>query len=119
MSARWLRDSRGAVLLEAILAIALLATIGSAAAWLASEQLRAVGRTHEREQEVRRANRLLTAVSLWPRENLDRHLGDTKQGPWRMRIDRVTPVLYAVSLADTMTGNVLLRTALLRHEADR
>lgn len=105
---------RGAVLLEAIVALAVLATVGSAGAWMASESIRTVNRVHEREAGVRAASRFLTAVSLWPREDLDRHLGTTAQGPWDLYIERVRPPLYAVSLADTTTGMVVLRTALFR-----
>lgn len=109
---------RGAVLLEVMVALAVLAMIGSAAAWQASEAIATVQRTHQREREVRAANRLLTAVSLWPRDDLDRHLGSTKQGVWRLRIDRPAPTVYAITLADSATGTVLLATALFR-EADR
>ena len=112
-------DRRGAVLLEALIALAVLATIGSAAAWSASEAMRAVGHVHEEEMRVRSAARLLTATSLWPRADLDRHLGSRGQGPWRMRIDRPRSSLYEVSLTDTLTGRVLLRTSLWRPEPNR
>ena len=113
------RDRRGAVLLEALLALAVLGTVGSAAAWMASEAIRAVGRVHEEEARVRAATRLLSAVSLWPREDLDRHLGWRAQGSWRMRIDRSHVTLYEVTLADSATGKVLLRTSLFREEPSR
>jgi|ERR1041385_1364296 type II secretory pathway pseudopilin PulG len=113
-----LNDRAGAVLLEALVALAVLATVGSAAAWTASESIRAVGRAHEAEARVRLASRLLTAASLWQREDLDRHLGAKTQGPLRMRIDRPRTTLYEVSLMDGVTGRVLLRTSLLRPEPD-
>lgn len=106
----------GAVLLEIMIALAVLATVGGTSAWMCSEAIRAVSRAHAAEVEIRGANRLLIAVSLWPREDLDRHLGDTPQGPWRLRVDRVQPDLYEVTLADTATGRVLLGTALFREE---
>jgi len=118
--AQWrLLDRRGAVLLEALVALAVLATVGSAAAWTASEAIRAVGRVHETETQIRSAARLLTAVSLWPREDLDRHLGSRRQGPWRMQINRVHPTLYDVTLADAVTGRVLLWTTLFRDDVNR
>src|SRR6266550_577741 len=94
----WIPDRRGAVLLEALVALALLATVGGAAAWTASEAIRAVGHVHDTESRIRAAARLLTAVSLWSREDLDRHLGSRAEGPWRMRIDRPRPMLYEVTL---------------------
>jgi type II secretory pathway component PulJ len=117
MTERRKRSRRGAVLLETIVALTVLATVGSAAAWMAAESMRAVNRVHERESELRRAARLLTAVSLWPREDLDRHLGRTVQGPWVMGIERTDPVVYVVNLADSAGGAVLLRTALFRPES--
>src|SRR6266699_2387326 len=72
----------------------LLGTVGSAAAWSATEALRAVQRMHARESDQRLAARFITAVSLWPREDLDRHLGDRPQGPWRLRIDRPLRTVY-------------------------
>ena len=101
------------------MALAVLGTVGSAAAWSATESMRAVTRMHARETEQRAAARLLTAVSLWPREDLDRHLGTRAQGPWRMRIDRPTRTVYVVSISDTTSGATLIHTALYREETDR
>ena len=104
----------GVVLFETIVALTVLATVGTAGAWLASESMRAVIHTHRQEDRVRDASRFLTAVSLWLRDDLDRHLGRTVQGPWWMDVTRVRPTLYAVSLTDTLTRAVVLRTALYR-----
>jgi len=112
--------TRGAALLEALVALTLLGTVGSAAAWSATESLRAVQRMHARESDQRLAARFITAVSLWPREDLDRHLGDRPQGPWRLRIDRPMRTVYTVTLSDTVGGGVvLLQTAVYREETDR
>jgi type II secretory pathway component PulK len=110
---------RGAALLEALVALAVLGTVGSAAAWSATESLRAVTRMHEREQEQRKAGRLLTAISLWPRADLDRHLGTSIQGPWRLRIDRPLITIYEVSLTDTLSNAVLIGTSLYREDRDQ
>jgi hypothetical protein len=99
-----------------MVALAILAAVGSAAAWTAAESIHAVGRVHEREARLHLAAKLLTAVSLWPRADLDRHLGTTRQGPLRMQIDRLRSTLYAVSLADSSSGTVLVQTSLFRAE---
>jgi type II secretory pathway pseudopilin PulG len=112
-------NSRGAALLEALVALTLLGTVGSAAAWSATESLRAVQRIHARETAQRRAGRFLNAASLWPRADLDRHLGDRPQGAWRVRIDRPTPTIYTVTVRDSLSGAVLVQTALYRDETDR
>lgn len=112
-------NERGAALIEAIVALAVLATIGGAAAWSASESLRAVHRAWLRESRTHRAAQLLTAVSLWPRDDLDRHLGTTPQGPWRLSIYRTEPMLYEVTLADSGGGPAVLQTTLFRPEQGR
>ena len=109
---------RGAALLEALVALALLGTVGSAAAWNATESLRAVQRMHAREAEQRAAGRLFTAVALWPRADLDRHLGSSVQGRWRLRVDRPLQTLYVVTLNDSASGVMLLQTALYREDSD-
>ena len=109
---------KGAVLLEAIVALTVLATVGGAAAWLAADSMHSVNRTHERENELRSAARFMTAVTLWTREDLDRHLGRRRQGPWMMEVVRSDPVVYAVSLTDTASGAVLLRTAFFRPDSE-
>ncbi len=114
---RKLRSRRpGAVLLEVMVALAVLATVGGTAAWMCSESIRAVGRAHAAEAEIRRAQRFLSAVSLWPREDLDRHLGGTAQGPWRLHVERVRPDLYEIALTDTASSRALLESALYRVE---
>src|SRR5688500_2969193 len=109
----------GVVLFEALVAIAILGTIASAAAWKTAETLHAVRRTHAREAEVRAAQRLLSAVYLWPREDLDRHLGSRSQDRWTMRVDRVTGTLYEIALIDTVSAGVVLRTTVFRELEQR
>lgn len=119
MPTRHLNSIRGAALLEALIALAVLGTVGSAAAWSATESMRAVTRMHTREAEQRSAARLLIAASLWARDDLDRRLGTRAQGAWRMRIDRPTRTLYTVSVSDTSSGAILVQTALFREDPDR
>jgi type II secretory pathway pseudopilin PulG len=109
-----MHSKRGTVLLEAVLALAILGVVASGGVWLVSESFRTANRAYEAEANMRAANDLLVAVSLWPRADLDRHLGTTPQGPWQLRVDRLRPSLYTVALSDTATGSVLLRTALYR-----
>lgn len=108
----------GAVLLDVLVALVVLGTIGSAAAWKSAEMIRATGRMHAREAEIRAAARLLSAITLWSREDLDRHLGTTRQGAWRLRIDRPDRTLYTIVLRDTASRGVLLETALFRGDLE-
>lgn len=69
---------------------------------------------------MRRASAFLDAVVLWPREDLDRHLGERPEGPWVLRVDRPAPTLYAVTLlagpddSTATAGTLLLATSLFR-----
>jgi type II secretory pathway pseudopilin PulG len=110
------RARRGVVLLEALVAMTLLVTVATVAIAVTAESARAVARAREREQEMRDANAFLSAVALWPREDLDRHLGTRKQGTWLMHVDRVTATLYGVTLTTANPPRSLLETALYRPE---
>lgn len=106
------------MLLEAVIAIAILAVAGTSAAWLAADSVRLVNRAHQTEATVLRAERLLDAVLLWPREDLDRHLGESTQGEFRLVVHRDSRRLYHAAVRDTVRQEVLLRTSLYRGDAE-
>ena len=114
---RGLRE--GIVLLEALVALVILATAGATIVTMVAESAQAVHQVRAAEEETRTANAFLSAVSLWSGEDLDRHLGDRSQGVWMMRVDRPAPTLYVVALTDTATHRELLHTSLYRPEAPR
>lgn len=110
------RGDAGAVLLEVIVAISILAVSGTAALLAVSESSRAVERAREHDRMLARASALVDAASLWTRDDLDRRLGEREQGPWRMRIDRPDRRLYVLVLRDS-AGAEIIRTALFRADA--
>jgi type II secretory pathway pseudopilin PulG len=112
-----MRQRRGAVLLEAIVALTILTTAGVAAVSLTATASRTAERARSVEQRLQRASAFLDAVALWPREDLDRRLGDRAQGPWRLRIDRPLPALYVLGLRDS-TGGTLVTTTVYRPETE-
>src|SRR4051812_27860933 len=87
------RPRTGVVLLEAIVATTILAIAGAAVVALASDSARAVDRARAADAATRRASALLDAVALWPREDLDRHLGAREEGAWRLIVHRPAPTL--------------------------
>ena len=107
---------RGVVLLEVMIAVAVLALGAVSMVALASESLDAVTRAQAADADIARASSLLDAVALWPRADLDRHLGDRPEGAWRLQVERPMPMLYTVKLSDTLGGHVLLASALFRPE---
>ena len=108
---------RGAALLEALVALTILATAGVSLIALALDSARTVERTRRSERELRAATRFMDAVALWPRADLDRHLGDRTEGAWNLRIDRPTPTLYVALLRDSAETHEILRTTLYRPES--
>ena len=114
----WRAPRAGVALLEVIVAVAVLTLAGVSAAMLASESAEAARRAHEADEEVRQASAFLDIVSLWPREDLDRRLGERPQGPWRLRVDRPEPALYMLSLRDSTSGAELLYTAVYRPDSN-
>src|SRR4051794_39955006 len=113
------RKRRGAVLLEALVALVIMASAGAAVAALAVECDHVVQGTRSTEAELRRADAFFSIVALWPREDLDRHFGEHQQGPWRLRVERPSVTVYSITLTDSVGARVLLRTFLYRPEPPR
>jgi Tfp pilus assembly protein PilV len=103
---------RGALLLETLVGIVLLVTAGLAMVASIGQTLSTAREVHRREEEVRSASDALDAISLWPRATLDARLGRTRWRDWNIRIDRLTPTLYRVAIADTVKSVVLLETSI-------
>src|SRR5688500_9495681 len=108
---------RGAVLLEVLVALAVLGIVGSAVAALAIGTGDATRRAREADIEWRQANAFFNAVALWTRDDLDRRLGTRRQGAWSLRVERPAPILYTIELSDSGGARVLLRSALFRAPA--
>jgi type II secretory pathway pseudopilin PulG len=119
MRTRKRRSPKGAALLEALIALAVLVTAGTAIAALAVESGHAVEQARAADSDLRRADAFFNVVTLWPREDLNRHLGTREEGSWRLRIDRPTSTLYTLTLTDSLGKRILLRTAVYRPEAPR
>jgi len=106
-----------------MVALTILTVAGVSAAAMANQATAAVAQARTADTETRRASGFLDAVALWPRDDLDRHLGDRREGAWILTVDRPLPTLYTVVLRtayDTARGRrfsrELLRTVLYRPE---
>lgn len=105
---------RGAALLEVIVALAILSVAMLSAMTLVRQSMHSVERVRDADARMRAASAFMDVVSLWPREDLDRHLGDHPQGPWILHVDNPTRTLYRIALSDSAGGPLLLETALFR-----
>jgi hypothetical protein len=100
-------------------ALVILSVAGTAAVTLVSQSADAVRRARIADAEMREASAFFHAVALWPREDLDRRLGERPQGRWKLIVQRPTPTLYEVVLTDSAVTHELLRTTLFRPEPPR
>jgi hypothetical protein len=111
-----LKPRSGIALLEAIVALTILTVAALATVGMVRQGIESVRRAQVAEVEIRKASAFMDAIALWPRADLDRHLGDRAQGPWRLAIDRPVPTLYLVALLDSTDRRELVHTALYRPE---
>lgn len=108
------RANAGAVLLEAVVGLTILATAGLALAVAVQQALASAEQARAAELEVAEAASYMEAVTLWPRDDLERRLGDRRNGPWRLDIQRVEPGLYALLLRDSTGRRSLAATTVYR-----
>jgi type II secretory pathway pseudopilin PulG len=116
-------STRGTALLEVIVALTILTVAGLSAMVMANQATVAVAQARDADRETRRASGFLDAIALWPRTDLDRHLGDRREGAWILTVDRPFSTLYTVALRaspDSAHGQPfsadLVRTVLYRPE---
>lgn len=113
------RPRRAMTLLEVLVALAILASAALAMLGMASQSWHAVRTAEEAERSLEEASAFLDAVALWPSDELDQRLGERRQYPWRLRIDRPARSLYVATLVDSSGSDTLLVTSLFRPEARR
>ena len=110
------RTRSGIVLLEAIVALTIVTVAMLATVAIVGQGVDSVRQAQLSEAEVRRASAFMDAIALWPRADLDRHLGNRAEGAWRLSVDRPVPTLYLVALTDSLSHRELIRTAIYRFE---
>src|SRR5947207_11552956 len=94
------RSERGIALLEALVALAILSGAGLALLDLVTAGLRAERDARERERVLAVEERVLTALTLLRRAELDRRLGRHAIGELIADIQRPERTLYRIALAE-------------------
>lgn len=108
---------RGTVLLEAIVALTILATAGVAAVSLLAAGARSERVAASRERTLRQADRLLTVYTLLTRTELDQRLGSQTIGRLAVQVQRPERALYRIAVVDTLAPTQeLLVTVVYRPE---
>lgn len=111
----------GTILLECVIALAIVGIAGAALLSLASQSLRGAARAAVADNQSRDASAFLDVVWLWSRAELEQRLGDRRQGPYMLTIQRPDPAQFHVTLSDSARRRILLSTILYRpdHVASR
>ena len=114
------RAERGAALLEALVALAILAVAGVSLVGLLVDVTRGEHTFEVREMESRRADQVLTSLALEDKRGLDLRLGTRVVGAFVTDVERPEPGLYRLAIAESSAPDVpLLVTVVFRPGADR
>jgi hypothetical protein len=100
------RSDRGVALLEAVVALAILSGAGLGFVELVSVGLAAERDARERERVLAVETRVVAALTLFKREDLDRRLGRHRIGDLIAEIARPEPTLYRIALAQASAPDV-------------
>jgi len=106
---------RGFALLESLVALTIITMVGVNVVLLGQSTLRSEHQASAEELSVQDADRLLTAISLLRRGELDQRIGRHEVGQFTVDIQRPEPVLYRVAIVRTAApARELLVTVLFR-----
>jgi len=101
-----LRNNRGVVLLEVLVAVVVLATAGIGLVELVGSGLRAERDARLRESTLATEERLLAALTLLNRNELDQRIGRRQIGEFIVEIQRPEPTLYRIALLQEQSPQV-------------
>lgn len=101
-----LRSDRGIALLETLVALAIVSGAGLALLDLVTAGLRAERDARERERVLAVEERVLTALTLLKRDELDRRLGRHPIGEIIADIERPERTLYRTALSQAQSPHV-------------
>ncbi|HET9385242.1 MAG TPA: prepilin-type N-terminal cleavage/methylation domain-containing protein [Gemmatimonadales bacterium] len=101
-----MRDNRGVALLEVLVALVILATAGIGLIELVGAGLRGEHDAQAREATLATEERLLAALTLLRRHELDQRLGRRVIGEFIADIQRPEPTLYRIALLQQTSPHV-------------
>jgi Tfp pilus assembly protein PilV len=110
-------NRRGTAIIEVLVALVVLAVAGTALVAMLGQAQASVNLTHRREHEVEPAVQLLDEVLTMSHGEIEARIGSTRRRGFSLTISASAPSLYALQVANTATGVVLLRTTLYRPDS--
>jgi type II secretory pathway component PulJ len=108
------RGERGIALLEVLLALMILSTVGVALVVLVADALEGMRWAGEREGRYAEANAVLTRLALRDRQGLDLRLGRRAEGAFVTDVQRPRPMLYRLAVLDSSPPNEQLLVTVVR-----
>jgi type II secretory pathway component PulJ len=110
-------SDRGVALLEVLIALVILATAGLSLVGLLGAGLRWEREARERERTLANEDRVLVAMTLLKRADLDRRIGRHDVGEFVVDVQRPERTLYRIAMAQTSSPHVKdLVTVVYRQE---
>jgi len=97
--------NRGVALLEVLIALAILAGAAVAVVSLLAEMSDHEWRAEVTEARLADEERLLTALTLLARDDLDRRLGQRTVGPYLVEVQRPDRALYRLTVGTASDGS--------------
>ncbi len=107
----------GGVLIEVLVALAILSSAGVSTVVLLTAHARAQAHVQESEEEVVQAERLLAASALLTRAELDQRLGTRVVRGFEVAVSRPESELYRIAVARPGGPEVLVTVVHRREEA--
>lgn len=101
-------QNRGVILLEALVALAILGSIAIALVTLAARAVRLELADRADERALGAADRVLAASSLLTRVELEQRIGSHQVGEFAVSVARPEPGLYRIGIAPIATPEVAL-----------
>ena len=108
------RARRGVALLEVLIAIAILSLATITLTALAGQVAEAIPSVALREDQARRAGRLLSRYALLPADELERRVGRRLDGEFGVAVTRLRDTTYELSVFRPGMPGWILRTAVYR-----
>jgi type II secretory pathway component PulJ len=101
-----MRRDRGAALLEVLVALTILTVAGLSLVGLLSAGVRAEQDARERERVLADEERVLAAMTLLTRADLDRRLGRHEVGEFVVDVQRPERTLYRIAIGQPSAAHV-------------
>lgn len=114
-----MRSDRGIALLEVLVALTILGTAGLSLVGVLREASAAEAATRREEHEVQAADRLLVALSLLSRSELEQRIGVYPLGEYAVNIERPEGALFRIAVSSLDRPDRMLLVTVVYRQPER